>query len=61
MTIKKEFFAGTFINTACQEAVSLAINENDSVEFEFNGITLIATPETKYDLFTLLFPIRQHK
>lgn len=49
MTIRKEFFAGTFINNACQEAVSLAIKENDWVEFEFNGITLIATPETKYD------------
>lgn len=50
MTIKKEFHAGTYINKACEEAVSLAIEKNDSVEFEFNGITLIATPNTNYDL-----------
>lgn len=25
MTIKKEFFAGTYVNEACQEAVDLAI------------------------------------
>ena len=46
MTIKKEFFAGTYINEACQEAVDLAIANNDWVEFEFNGIQLITTPET---------------
>lgn len=46
MTIKKEFFAGTYIDTACKEAVHLAIDEDDSVEFEFNGIKLLATPRT---------------
>lgn len=49
MTLKKEFFAGTYIDEACQEAVDLAIAEDDSVEFEFNGIQLIATPETNSD------------
>lgn len=37
---------GTHIREACKEAAALAINKNSDVEFEFNGIKVIATPKS---------------
>lgn len=37
---------GTHIREACKEAAAMAINKNSAVEFEFNGITVTATPQS---------------
>ncbi len=38
--------AGNHISTACKEAVEMARRDSCNVEFDFNEITLTATPET---------------
>ena len=35
---------GTYISKACEEAVSMANLHNESVEFTFNGLEMIANP-----------------
>lgn len=37
---------GTHIREACKEAAAMAIKKNSDVEFEFNGITITATPQS---------------
>lgn len=43
-TEKYEPCPGCHISEACKEAVATAINENCNVEFDFNDITITATP-----------------
>jgi hypothetical protein len=45
-TKRYESMAGNHISTACEEAVAMARRESCNVEFDFNGITLTATPST---------------
>lgn len=39
-----EPMCGTYISKACEEAVSMANLHNESVEFTFNGLEMIANP-----------------
>ena len=45
-TKRYESTPGNHISTACKEAVEMARQNSCNVEFDFNEITLIATPET---------------
>lgn len=45
-TIRHEFMPGHHISIACEEAVKLARQDSCNVEFDFNDITLTATPDT---------------
>lgn len=45
-TLTFEPSPGTHIREACKEASAMAINKNSDVEFEFNGITITATPQS---------------
>ncbi len=42
-----EPLAGHHIKTSCKEAVAMAIKAGRNVSFEFNGIPLIATPQSE--------------
>jgi hypothetical protein len=37
---------GTHIATACKEAVAMAMNGRQNVQFTFNGVELLATPDS---------------
>lgn len=45
-TITYDPRAGTHITDACKEAVALAINGRQNVQFSFNGVELLATPDS---------------
>lgn len=38
--------AGTHIARACREAVAMAITQNQPVEFDFNGVSILAEPSS---------------
>lgn len=49
MTIKITCNTCDTIEESCKQAVQLAVKNNEDVVFEFNGIEVIATPESDCD------------
>ena len=45
-TVTYDPHAGTRIATACKEAVAMAMNGRQNVQFSFNGVELLATPDS---------------
>lgn len=45
-TVTYDPHAGTHIASACKEAVAIAMQERQNVQFSFNGIELLATPDS---------------
>lgn len=60
-TKKIEILAGETINSACKEAVILAIKDNINIEFDFNGQVIIASPDSDPKILANNFMAESHR